>query len=59
MENDEAALIQDNEEKIKQLRDEKAHGDEEYKKLLHKAKVQWRATFKVASNFFERGTNVC
>ncbi|KAG6609804.1 E3 ubiquitin-protein ligase BRE1 2 [Phytophthora cinnamomi] len=36
--NDEAALIQDNEEKIKQLRDEKAHGEEEYKKLLHKAK---------------------
>ncbi|KAJ8571326.1 hypothetical protein ON010_g5510 [Phytophthora cinnamomi] len=39
--NDEAALIQDNEEKIKQLRDEKAHGEEEYKKLLHKAKVAW------------------
>ncbi|OWZ19149.1 hypothetical protein PHMEG_0006644 [Phytophthora megakarya] len=36
--NDEAALIQDHEDKIKQLRDEKAHGDEEYNKLLHKAK---------------------
>lgn len=37
--NDEAALVQDHEEKLKQLRDEKAHVDEEYKKLLHKSKV--------------------
>ncbi|KAG2766779.1 hypothetical protein PC129_g32 [Phytophthora cactorum] len=36
--NDEAALIQDHEEKLQQLREEKAHGDEEYKKLLHKTK---------------------
>ncbi|KAE9033529.1 hypothetical protein PR003_g8701 [Phytophthora rubi] len=43
--NDEAALIQDNEEKIKQLRDEKEHGDEEYKKLLLKAKdIEHRMT---------------
>ncbi|CAH0493074.1 unnamed protein product [Peronospora farinosa] len=36
--NDETALVQDHEEKLKQLRDEKAHIDEEYKKLLHKSK---------------------
>ncbi|KAL3666617.1 hypothetical protein V7S43_008240 [Phytophthora oleae] len=36
--NDEAALIQDHEEKISQLCDEKAHVDEEYDTLLHKAK---------------------
>ncbi|KAG1700356.1 hypothetical protein DVH05_012157 [Phytophthora capsici] len=36
--NDEASLIQDHEEKISQLRDEKAHIDEEYNTLLHKAK---------------------
>ncbi|CAI5741930.1 unnamed protein product [Peronospora destructor] len=36
--NDEAALVQDHEEKVKELRDEKAHLDEEYKKLLHKSK---------------------
>ncbi|KAF4040599.1 C3HC4 type (RING finger) zinc finger protein [Phytophthora infestans] len=36
--NDEAALAQEHEEKIQQLRDEKAHGDEEYKKVLHKTK---------------------
>ncbi|KAL4151725.1 hypothetical protein PRNP1_008666 [Phytophthora ramorum] len=36
--NDEAALIQDHEEKFKKLQDEKVHGDEEYKKLIHKAK---------------------
>ncbi|KUF90880.1 Centrosomal protein of 44 kDa [Phytophthora nicotianae] len=36
--NDEAAMIQDHDEKLKQLRDDKAHVDEEYKKLLHKTK---------------------
>jgi len=38
--NDEAGLIRDHEEKLKKLQDEKAHGDEEYKKLLDEVKVQ-------------------
>ncbi|CAH0477041.1 unnamed protein product [Peronospora belbahrii] len=36
--NDEAALVQDHEEKLKQLQEEKTHVDEEYKKLLYKSK---------------------